>query len=283
MAILALTVGGAAALAGALGLAASAQGRRFERRVADDARALFAQPASAPAHQAPLATLPPPVRRYLEVSGAARHAPILAVRVRHGGTFVARIGGAPMPIRGVQYLTSDPPGFVWWGRVRPVRGLWIDARDRTVAGEGNMLVRAESTFTLADARGPELDQGALLRLLGEAVWMPTLFRDPRFVAWQPVDAATATATLRVGGREVSGTFHFGAGGLPSHFAARRFRDLGGGRSALTPFSGVCADYREVGGVQVPFRLTALWHLDSGPFPYARWDVEAVEHGRAEPW
>jgi hypothetical protein len=187
-----------------------------------------------------------------------------------------------MPIRGVQYLTADPPGFVWWGRVRAAPGLWIDARDRTLGGEGNMLVRAESTLTLADARGPELDQGALVRLLGEATWIPTLLRDPRFVRWAPADAATATATLRVGGREVSGTFHFGARGLPALFAAERYRAVDG-RSELTRFSGVCADFREVGGVLVPFRLTALWHLESGPLPYVNWRVEQVEHDRPEPW
>lgn len=32
-----------------------------------------------------------------------------------------------------------------------------------------MLVSAESSYTLADSRGPELDQGALLRLLGGAL------------------------------------------------------------------------------------------------------------------
>jgi hypothetical protein len=182
----------------------------------------------------------------------------------------------------VQYFTADPPGFVWWGRVRAAPGIWIDARDQAVNGEGHMLVRAESTVTLADVRGPELDQGALLRLLGEATWLPTLLRDPRFVTWTPVDAASARATLRVGAREVAATFHFGARGLPARFTAERHR-LVGGRSVLTPFTGVCADFREVDGVQVPFRMTALWHLETGPLPYARWEVERVELDPADGW
>lgn len=52
-------------------------------------------------------------------------------------------------------------------------GLWIDARDKVFAGEGRMTVKLASTITIADASGPELDQGALVRLLGEMVWFPT--------------------------------------------------------------------------------------------------------------
>jgi hypothetical protein len=267
---------------GALGVVVNVQARRFERRVEREGRALFAEPAAPPAEPVPLERLPAPVRRYLEVSGAARHAAIRALRARHGGTLAVRAGGAPMAIRGVQYVTTDPPGFVWWGRIRAAPGLWIDGRDRSVRGEGNMLVRAGSTVTLADARGPDLDQGALLRLLGEATWAPTLLRDGRYVSWTEVDDASARATLRVGGREVTATFHFGADGLPTRFTAERFRDVGG-RGVLTPYTGEYSDYRSVGGVLVPFRLSAIWHLEEGPFPYARWEVESVELGVAEPF
>src|SRR5512142_2072312 len=217
----------AAAVAGLAGATIAVQGLRFERQVEREARALLARPGGGAPDLAPLDTLPAPVRRYLEVSGAARHGPIRTARLSHGGQFVTRPGGAPAAIRGEQWLTADPPAFVWWGRIRLAPGVWIDGRDRSVDGEGNMLVRAASTITLADARGPELDQGALLRLLGEAFWMPTFFRDRRFVSWAAVDGASARATLRVGGREVTATFHFGEDGLPDRFSAERYRDEGG--------------------------------------------------------
>lgn len=269
------------AAVGAIGALVAIQGLRFERQVEREARGLLSQAGGGPPDLAPLDALPAPVRRYLEVSGAARRAPIRTVRLRHGGTFVTGPGKPPMAIRGVQWLTADPPAFVWWGRIRIAPGVWIDGRDRAVGGEGNMLVRAASTVTLADARGPELDQGALLRLLGEAFWMPTLLRDPRWVTWAPLDDARARATLRVGGREVSATFHFGADGLPDRFTAERYRDVGG-RSVLTPFEGDSSDFREVDGVKVPFRVGATWDLESGPLRYAAWQVEQVELDRREP-
>jgi hypothetical protein len=281
--MLALAVSSAAAVVAAVALAARSQGRRFARRVREDARALFARAAGAASAPAPVEGLPPPVRRYLEVSGAARRAPIATVRLRHGGTFAPKVGGAPLPIRGEQYFTADPPGFVWWGRVPAAPGVWIDARDQVVGGEGNMLVRLESTITLADARGPELDHSALVRLLGELAWLPTALRDPRFVTWTPRDATSATATLRVGGREVSGVFHFGADGLPARFTAERYMDLGGGRSVLRPFVGELSDYRAVDGVLLPFRAQGAWQLEDGPFTYVRWELDELQLDHAAPW
>lgn len=265
---------------GAAGLVVTVQGARFAQRVADEARALWAVPAAPPARGVDPASLPPPVRRYAEVSGALRRAPIRTARLRHGGTLL--IGGRWRPIRGVQYLSADPPGFVWWGRIRLAPGVWVDGRDRSVAGEGNMLIVAASTWTLADARGPELDQGALVRLVGELTWIPTALLDPRHVTWRPIDARSAGATLRVGGRTVEAIFHFGEDGLPERFTAERYRDEDG-PAVLTPFTGRCADYRVVDGVRVPFRLEAAWHVDGREQPYARWLVERIEHDRAEPF
>lgn len=271
----------AVALVGGAGAITAAQGLRFERRVEREARALLAGAAGGAPALVPLDALPAPVRRYLEVSGAAGRAPIRTARLRHGGSFVTAPGKAPMAIRGVQWFRTDPPGFVWWGRIRAAPGLWIDGRDRSVGGEGNMLIRAASTITLADVRGPELDQGALLRLLGEAFWFPTLLRDARYVTWTSLDGARARATLRVDGREVAGTFHFGADGLPERFSADRHRDVDG-RAVLTPWSGDCSDFREVDGVKVPFRVGATWSLESGPLRYAAWQVERVELDVREP-
>jgi len=280
--VLGLVLGGVALVAGGLATAAAVQGVRFGRRVAADARELFAQPSTELPRPLDPAALPAPVRRYLEQAGALGRKPLRAVRLVHGGTFVTAAGKSPMAIHGEQYLTADPPGFVWWGRIRAAPGLRVEARDRSRLGEGNMWIVLASTFTLQDARGPELDQGALLRLLGELIWCPTVFLDGRYVSWAPLDERRARATLRVGGREVTATFEFGEDGFPTRFLAERFRDVDG-KGVLTPFAGSSSDYRDVGGLKVPFRLVATWLLESGPLEYAAWQVERVELDRAEPF
>jgi hypothetical protein len=265
-------------IAGAFGLVACINRLRFARRVASEAAEMLAgSGAPRPLDRARLATLPSPVRRYLERALGSCQRTVGSVRIRHGGTFRASLDGKWYPIRGAQYFAADPPAFIWWGRIALLPGLWIEARDRSSGGTGHMLVRAESTFTLADVRGPELDQGALLRLLGEMVWFPTSFLDERHVRWSPLDDRRATATLRVGASKVSGVYEFGEDGLPTAFRADRYRDLGGGRSALTPFTGEFADFRDEGGLLVPHHMTALWHTGEAALPYARFLVERVDY------
>jgi hypothetical protein len=273
-----------ALLASALGLIVSVNSRRFERSVNAEARALWAAaPAETPPQRTSLESLPPPVSRYLRTAGAASHAAIRSARLRHGGTMTPAPDARPLAIRGRQYFAADPPGFVWWGRARLAPGAWIDARDKVIAGAAGMRIVMESTTTLQDATGPELDQGALVRMLAELIWLPTSFLDRRYVTWEPVDGSTARARLRSNGREVAATFEFGTDGLPARITADRYRDLGGGKSVLTPFFGVVRDWREVDGLLVPFDIEAGWIIDGRPFTFARFLVESLEFDRPDPF
>jgi hypothetical protein len=270
-------------LAGAI-VASRMSASRFARRVRAEERDVLARgAATAPRRLDPavLERLPPPVRRYLTKALGGRDTFIRTVRLRHGGTFRPGLDKAMRPIRGEQVFGSDPPSFVWLGRVPMGPGLWIAARDRSVDGVGNMLVRVQSSFTVVDAKGPELDEGAMMRLLGELTWFPTAFVDDRYVTWAAVDDRHARATLRVGGRDVTGTFELGDDDLPQRFRAQRYRDTPNG-GVLTPWEGRSTDFRRVDGVLVPHTMSAVWIVDGKEIEYARFTVERVELDVTEP-
>ena len=282
--MLARTLSIAASALAVLVLVASANSLRFGRRVAREARGMWDSPGEPRAiDRERVGELPPPVRRYLARAVGARAVAVRTVRLRHGGTFRPKLDGAWLSIRGDEYFAADPPGFVWWGRARVAPGVWVEARDRSVGGVGNMLVSVESTFTLADSKGPGMDQGALLRLLAEMPWMPTALFDERYVTWTSVDDRRAGARLRVSGREVAGVFRFGTDGLITAFTADRHRDLGAGQSVLTPWSGQYQDYREIEGMMVPHSVVVSWNVDGQDTPYARFSVERLEFDTNAPF
>ena len=248
---------------------------RLQRLVAREMRALIAMtPSSKPRPN--IGVLPPPVARYYELALRDR-APVHTLELRHVGTFCMSSTGKPLPIRGTQLFTSDPPGFVWSARVQMFPGIWVDARDMAANGQGSMRVLLDSTVSIADAHGPELDQGSALRLLAEMVWYPTALFDARYVTWSAIDAAHALATLRFGERQVSGTFEFGADGLPVGMTAERSMD----KLGLRPWGGTYHDWRNVSGMRVPFEAIVTWQLESGPFTYAHWLVEAMDYDVTE--
>jgi hypothetical protein len=265
------------AIIGITGAVASFNSIRFSRRVALEMREVAGRGEPVPSTQE-RHDLPPPVARYIG-KAINRSEPIRTVWLRQGGRFRTALDGSWLPIRGTQFFTISPPAFIWWGRVRVAPGLWVDARDRAVDGVGNMLVRVESTVTIANSSGPQLDQGALLRLLGEMTWMPTAFLDRRYVRWSAVDDHRASATLSINGRDVTGVFDFDPDDLPTTFTAKRYRDVGGGQSVLTPFIGRSSDYRLVSGVLVPFRVVAAWVIEDQPIEYADFVVEELAFDR----
>jgi hypothetical protein len=264
------------ALVGALGIIVNVNRLRFEGRVADEMSALLAVPFSVVPRPG-FADLPPPVARYRQIA-VGDHAPVRTLRMRHGGSFCTSPTAKAVPIRGTQLFTADPPGFHWIGQIRMAPGVWIDARDMSVAGKGSMRVLLDDTVPLVDARGPELDQGSALRLLAEMAWYPTSLFDARSVTWSAIDADHARATLRFSDREVSGVFEFGPDGLPLGMTAERFTDKG----ELRPWGGVYRDWRVVSGMRVPFEAEVTWQLESGPYTYAHWLVDSMEYDESLP-
>jgi hypothetical protein len=242
---------------------------RYERRIAREVHVLMAMPPIA-AGAAIKSELPAVVERYRRIA-VGECGPVRTLRLRHGGTFRMSPSSQPKPIRGEQWFTSDPPGFVWSARVRIAPGVWVRARDMIVDGKGGMRVLLEDIFTLADTRGPQLDQGDALRLLAEMVWYPTALFDPSTVTWSAIDASHARATLQLEQLSVSAVFEFGADGLPFAVTAERCND----KAELRPWGGTYRDWRVVGGMRVPFECEVSWQT-SPPFVYAHWRVESIE-------
>ena len=276
---------GVMALVGLTGTWVTLGARRFARHVADDARALFAgvQSAHPPAPRS--TELPAPARRYLDKVLGSSTRSARALRFRHAGRFRSRLDGPWQSIRGQQYFAADPPSFLWWGRMAIAPGVWIDAVDRGIGGRGRMSVSLLSVVTLFDRAGPELDQGAMLRLLSELVLFPQLLSDARYVSWQPLDDARALCTLRVpgSGPSVSGTFEFGHDDLPTSFHAERYLDSGKGPATLLPWSGDYLDYRAVDGVLVPHHFIGYWHVDGRRVAYVDFVLEPPEYDVPEPY
>lgn len=261
-------------LVSGVGLVVTWNGLRLERQVALAGDDLVARGRASTPALGDLAHLPAPVARYLGKAIDPGRRPIRHIRLQHGGGMRLKPDASWLALRGVQTLTSDAPAFAWWGRVRVAPGVWIDARDTLVDGHARMLIQLASTVTLGNVTGAELDQGAMVRLLGEMMWMPTALHDRRYVTWTAIDDASAKATLRFEGREASAFFHFGPDGLPARVSADRYREVNG-KSVLTPWTGAARDFRKVDGVLVPFEMDATWELEAGPFHCLHFTVDEL--------
>jgi hypothetical protein len=277
------SVAAGAAVGGAIAIAAKHQ--QFRASAAADARAVFSRATSGPgaaALKARWAQLPPPIQRHLAYAVAPDAPSTRTVRLRHDGAFRTGPGQRWFPIAGEQYFSVGCPGFVWFASMRLAPLLWVQARDRLIGERGNMLVKPMSAFAIADARGPEVDEASALRWLAESVWFPYAFAADA-VQWTSIDEQSARASLCHAGVPVQAVFEVDPQGRIVALHANRYRDLGGGRSMLTPWSGRYAGYREFGGFRVPSKVEVTWNLPEGPFSYARFRITTLEYNVTEPF
>lgn len=245
--------------------------RRFTRMVDREVDAMLAPPKMDTAFSAGMvADLPPPVQRYL-LRAVPEGTPLVQnARLHHGGTFRPAPDQPWMPVEGEQVFTVDPPGFHWSARVMMVPGLWVRARDRFNAGRGNMLIKLESLFPIADASGPAIDQGSLMRYMAETMWFPTAMLH---MDWQPIDDHTARATLRTHGTEASLDYHFNEEDDLVMVRGDRYRDA----EKMAPWVGECHRYAEMAGVCVPVEIEVKWLLEAGEYSYARFAIDKIDY------
>jgi hypothetical protein len=253
-------------------------GWNFDRMAGAETQALLAgaipekREVVAPAMLEPL---PGAVRLWLEKSGVVGKEKIYTVRLQQKGLLRRTPEENWMKTKATQFFTTEKPGFTWNADVRMSPILSFSGLDKYRDGEGNMLIKALSLLPVVDASGPELDQGTLLRYLGEICWFPSAALCP-YISWEAVDDHSARATMNYEGVSASGVFTFDESGRMLSFSAQRY--LGAGEEAkLENWHIPAREWKEFDGVRVPSKGDVIWQLEDGDFNYYQWEVEDVKY------
>jgi hypothetical protein len=196
------------ALAG-LAAATAAIGRVvFERQMLNEIDALLAnaRPTSqGTVTEADLEALPEPVQRWLRYSQVIGKERPATVRLRQEGDFQIDKRGW-LPFEAEQYFTTDPPAFLWKACFRMAPLVRVVGRDRFRDGTASIQMRVLSLLPVANKTGDGLNQGGLLRYLGELQWFPAgALAD--YISWEPAGNDSARATMSYGGVTASNDLH----------------------------------------------------------------------------
>ena len=211
--------------------------------------------------------LPEPVSRYFRFALSGDKAMIRSARIDHRGEF--NLGGGWVPFTSLEYFSAEPPAFVWDARMKMNALMSVRVRDGYSAGQGSMVAKALGLYTVTegDARNERLAEGALMRYLAEAVWLPTALLPSERLRWSPIDDSRAVATLTDLGLTVSLEFTFGdTGEITSVFSPERYMESGGDYKPI-PWAGRFWDYREHDRMMIPEKAEVEWQLPEGTGPY----------------
>ena len=262
-----------------VGVASTLAGRRFRARYETEKTALLQKARStSPTSGAgsPVERLPPPVRRYLEVTRAEGKPSLTFALLRQRGGLRTAADKPWMPFESEQVYSMDPPGFLWLARAKVAPGVHMLARDKFVDLHGNMLITLEGLITLADGVGPAMDQGAALRFWGEALAFPEWVRSP-YLRWEAMTETRARVRIEQGELKLEAVIDYDEQGLPVAMHAQRYRDVSG-KAVLTPWTGHSREWRALDGRLFPTQWESVWHLPEGDFPAVRMEILHIETG-----
>lgn len=221
--------------------------------------------------------LPSVVQRWLLRSGIIGKGMIHAVYLKQKGEMRTTPDGNWMVVKAEQHFNVIDPGFIWIADVAANPYFHLSGRDKYQEGRGHMLIKALSLITVADSKGKEIDQGTMLRFLGESVWFPS-FALSEYLNWEEIDSASAKVTMSYGGISASGIFRFNSDGDLVSFLAKRYYDR---KEGLTLEDWLVETdpngYREFEGIRVPAKLSVTWKLKGRDFTWYKLEIEDIDY------
>jgi hypothetical protein len=237
---------------------------------------MWVRPASDLVAEEDLAALPPAARSLMTFHGvAAGTVQPSSVRVGWTGRFRMRPDAPWMRIQAVQYDTRAPVGRLFLMKGRMKRVLPVVVRDIYAAGRGHLLARIADLFTVAECTGRELDEGELVTWLNDCVFFAPsmLLGGSRF---SHVDQERFEIAVTDRGTSVTARVRVNSRGAPVDFETTD-RYLYDADDASHPFlrarwSTPFDVRRSTDGTVAPVGGRAIWHLASGDFTYAEFEV-----------
>ena len=210
--------------------------------------------------------LPEPLQRYFKLVLKEGKSYISYVSLTHDGQFKSGLDKDWMNIKGEQYFTTQRPGFIWKGTTK-----LFTARDMFVEDKGSLKVSILNVYNLAEGKGPGFDEGELQRWVAESVWFPTNLLPSENVRWTAVNSSTAQLSFHYNNIAFTYQVSFNEAGEITEMETKRFMSETGSEAWIVRL----ADYEGFAGILIPTKCEALWLLEKGEFPYARFKVKRI--------
>ena len=216
-----------------------------------------------------IAHLPPPVQRYIALTGSIGRPVVTAVTLRFNATMYDAPGSPGMAGPVVQYERFDTPERLFLMTTR-MKGLPVAVLHDFDGDHATMRVRLAGLVNVVDLAGPDLTRTETVTILNDLCFFaPSRLADPR-LSWTEIAEDRAGVSFALGPHTVSAELVFNAAGELVDFVSE---DRGmlqkDGKLRILRWTTPMRAYRDVGGWRLASEGEAIWHRPDGPFTYGR--------------
>lgn len=213
-----------------------------------------------------IADLPEPVQKYFRFALAKRHNYTYILSTKFEGQFRLKETQQWSSIDGMDYYSVNCPGFIWFAKIKMSSLFWVTVKDCYLRDKGELLVKVYSLFTVASAKGSEIDQGELSRWLSSAVLFPEALLPNENLTWEPINDHSARLIFSYKDIKIDAVVYFGRSGEIVQFVTDRYCSETNQFEKWTAYYKSYADYS---GRKIPTEVGAVWNFPAKNFNYAR--------------
>lgn len=244
----------------------------------------FAEQPLAPARpltEDDLVLLPLPVQRYIRASGAVGRPRPQNVRIEFDAIMRRNPGDDGMVSTSVQYNFFGRPSRLFFMSSRmfglPVRVLHVYRHEAAT-----FTVRVSSLVNMVDQEGDAISRAETVTVLNDlCVFAPGALADQR-LTWRPLDDRSAIVTFTNGPHRVSATLVFNEHDELVDFWSDDRPDSSSGTFIPSRWNTPLREHREIGGLHLPTRGSAIYARPEGPFAYGEFTVRSITFDLPEP-
>jgi hypothetical protein len=172
-----------------------------------------------------------------------------------------------IPFTSEDFIEATRSSFRWKARLDPGKIGSPTVIDAYEEGHGRLVVKVAGV-PVQKVSGPEADKGELQRYFGSLVFCPPMLLNHPSLECTAVGPLTLRLRDRNDSTGATVDLEVSQQGQPLNCRAERPRMVGK-EAVMTPWEGICGEFREWEGLRVASRLEVQWHLPEGIFAYYR--------------
>lgn len=225
--------------------------------------------------------LPELIQKYLHFSGAIDKPEVLNFRAVFNGSMKRSPESNWIKILAQQYNFFDEPTrlfYIW----SSMFGIPFEGLHAYVTDKATMEIKLASLFTIVNAKGEKMNQSETVTFFNDMCLMAPATLISKNIQWEVVDSKLVKANFTNGANTISATLQFNNdGSLADFITDDRYYSADGKKYLKYRWSTPVRSYQVFNGRSVPAHAEAVWHFPDGLFPYARFDVHAIEYNCKE--
>ena len=148
--------------------------------------------------------------------------------------------------------------------------------------KATMVIKLMNLFTIADAKGKEMNQGETVTLFNDMCFLAPASLIDKNIEWKEINPLTVEAKFTNGDLSITAKLFFNEKGEMINFISNdRFETIDGKTYNNYPWSTPVSGYREFNGRKFPISAKAIYHKPDEEFCYGEFFIKSIKYNCKE--